>query len=232
MAFGRYVTYEIKGAKIKYTSEENTGNVKYIDELGAVYSYDDERIIYDPEIRKGENRFKASGYTTTAGLDYDLLLRTYTDNVITYQNENMSGFDSYTITAISVEALNEYMLHGQDETYLGISTETIYNIETRISDSVFYYVDGETGAVTTLNVQSVLDAYKAEQEAQAQKNSETIWSIINYITGGIMVATGVILIVTPFAAAAPSLIVGGTAMIAMETNPITISPINIFLRRV
>lgn len=215
IAFGKYCTYAINGATIEFSSVENNESIIYDEKLGVLYSYDDERIVFDLAIGTDGNTFLESAYTTSAGLDYDLLFNTFINDAICYQDSNMVGLDSFTITAISIESLHEYVLHGQDESYLGITPDELYRIESQLANSVFYYVNSETGAISTLDISDVLGIYKAEQNA---KNSDTFWSIFSYVLSATMIVVGTILCFTPAAALGAGLIVGGIIGIAMEVH--------------
>ena len=211
IAYSKYVRYQIRefGIEIKDNINVDDGNIIYDNEslltqvvgIGYLYNYDLNRAVYDPDLG---NAFNKDGYSITAGLDYEALLEAYRIP-INLQNQKAVTMDSMTITAVSIEAINEYMLHGQREEFLGLSAEQIYLIESQLDSTTFYYVDGVTGAIGTLDVASVLEIIKQTQGTVW----DTVWKAVSFALSVISIVVGVVLCFTPAAALGVGLIIGG-----------------------
>jgi len=202
VAFDKYCQYSIDGLNISYSSMTNDESL-YNTNLGSLYDYDLERIIYEPDLGA---TFTPSGYSINSGLDYDMLLDSYR-TIIDYQNNNAITMDTVSITAIDISAINEYVLQGQKEEFLGISTAQIQYIESCISSTTFYYIDGITGEVGVLEL----------PEITAGDSSSTIWNIINVALSGLSIIAGILLCCTGFGVGfGVGLIVGGVIGITAQ----------------
>ena len=90
-------------------------------------------------------------------------------------------------------------MHGQDESYLGISTDEIAFIESQLSTTTFYYIDGVTGQVSVLEIPEI-----------ETDDSATIWNILNLVLNVVMIEIGIVLCCTGVGAGlGASLIAGG-----------------------
>lgn len=194
VAFDEYVVYSIDGYRISCISVENSyGN--YNLGLGYLYDYDKDEAVYDPDLGKAYDK---SGYTLSSSVDYEKIIETYR-TIIDYQDSNGVTVETVTFTAIDVSAINEYVLHGQDESYLGISTDEIAFIESQLSTTTFYYIDGVTGQVSVLEIPEI-----------ETDDSATIWNILNLVLNVVMIEIGIVLCCTGVGAGlGASLIAGG-----------------------
>lgn len=192
IAFEQYVSYTVDGYRITYLSSENNPD-SYFTDLGYLYDYDKNEVVYDLDLGA---EFEKCGYALASGVDYDKLIETYksiTDN----QDANGTTVDSITITVVDVAAINEYVLHGQDETFLGISSEQIAFVESQVTNSTFYYVDGTTGQISVLEIPEI-----------TTDNSATIWNIIDVVLNSLMIVVGVVLIIAAAFTAGATLAAG------------------------
>ena len=194
VAFDEYVVYSIDGYRISCISVENSyGN--YNLGLGYLYDYDKDEAVYDPDLGKAYDK---SGYTLSSSVDYEKIIETYR-TIIDYQDSNGVTVETVTFTAIDVSAINEYVLHGQDEKFLGISTDEIAFVESQLSTTTFYYIDGVTGQVSVLEIPEI-----------ETDDSATIWNILNLVLNVAMIVGGIVLCCTGVGAGlGASLIVGG-----------------------
>ncbi len=201
VAFDEYVVYSIDGYRISCISVENSyGN--YNLGLGYLYDYDKDEAVYDPDLGKAYDK---SGYTLSSSVDYEKIIETYR-TIIDYQDSNGVTVETVTFTAIDVSAINEYVLHGQDESYLGISTDEIAFIESQLSTTTFYYIDGVTGQVSVLEIPEI-----------ETDDSATIWNILNLVLNVVMIEIGIVLCCTGVGAGlGASLIVGGIVGIVAQ----------------
>ena len=180
IAFEQYVTYAVDGYRITYIASDDEPD-NYLYELGFLYNYDKGEVIYDPDLG---TEFDKSGYSLAIAADHEKLIEAYR-TIIDYQNTNGVTVDSITFTVIDVSAINEYVLHGQDETFLGISSEQIAFVESQITNTSFYYIDGVTGQISVLEIPEI-----------TTDNSATIWNILNVVLNVAMIVGGIIICCT------------------------------------
>jgi hypothetical protein len=199
VAYGKYVHYTMKDfvievKSIKNESENIDGFLKQIisyqhkltntdGDLEYLYSYDLDRVIYDPQIGKA---FENNVFSTLNSIDYDYALELY-NQIILNQDANYNTVETFVITTISVEAINEYNVTHQIEAFMGLSAEQIYFVESQISNSQYYYIDGVTGEVRVLEIL-----------ADPPKGSN-FWNVLSWVMAGVQIVGGIITIVTSLA---------------------------------
>lgn len=178
IAHDKYITYKVKDYKIEYSIKENVAS-EYDLELGYLYNYDLEQPVYDPDLNGGTLTTVADAFSIIQGVDYDYALDS-AHITIAQQNDNYVTVDTMQVLYISREAINEYMVHNQDESYLGIPAETLQQLESQLNDTLFYYVDGNG------------ELQVAEVPPDPEPNIfKLIMSIIQITVGAILVVTGV-----------------------------------------
>ena len=106
------------------------------------------------------------------------------NQLILNQNANYAKVETFVVTAISVAAINEYNAHGQQESFLGLSAEQIYFVESQINNSLYYYVDGETGELRVLEV------------PKDPPEGVDWWNVLSWVLAVAQIVIGVVLIVT------------------------------------
>lgn len=143
IANDRYVVYSVEYSVIDYYIYEN--NVENFDlSLGKIYNYDLDRVVYDPDLGYNSQGFSAQSLNNFT--DYELATN-YFRSYITEQNNKGLEVNTITSAYISYAALNEWKLNNQDESFLGISAEEIYEFESSLSITEYYVVafNPETG---------------------------------------------------------------------------------------
>jgi hypothetical protein len=138
VAFDKYFIYEVSNFEIDINEFANDPNL-YEYELGAVYSYDIGRIVFDPNIGTQQ---VLSATSLNTGTDYALVREAFR-SYIEQQNSNGLAVDTVTTSYISMAAINEWMLYGQDESFLGLSPEEIELFESQLGEHEYYYIDAE-----------------------------------------------------------------------------------------
>lgn len=147
VAFNQYCQYSVEGNKITYSSQEDNEEL-YNQELGFLYNYDLDKIVFDPNLGK---KFDTNGFSTSSPFDYDEAYDLFKSQ-IREQDNNLYTVETVNVLMISVDALKDYLLHDQDETYLGVSADELYYYESQVDATQYYYIDGQTGAVSVLNL--------------------------------------------------------------------------------
>ena len=180
IAYGEYCQYSIKDHIIcDYLPVAYTENL--VDPtLGVLYDYDLERIVYDPYLGEA---FDESGYSIAAGVDYEYALEIF-NTIIENQNSNATTVDTMSVTAVSVSAINEYILHNQNEDFLGIPAQQLQFIEANLANNIYYYVD-ENGEVQYLEI------------PQDQiKKGVSVWQVLSLVLNTVQIGVGIVLICT------------------------------------
>ncbi|MDE6001862.1 MAG: InlB B-repeat-containing protein, partial [Clostridia bacterium] len=144
VADGKYVVYSVDGTLVNYTSvpaNENVFNAEY----GSVYSYDEGRIVFDPDLGKKVD-FKSTSLNTM--LDPAIAKGEY-EKYVTEQTANGFTVDTLNFVYISYDSLSAYYLSQQDESLLGIDVQEFYEMERTVGPNEYYTVD-EDGNLTKL----------------------------------------------------------------------------------
>ena len=177
---GKYVTYTINQTVIDYTSVPNDVGA-YNLEYGAIFSYDDDRYVFDPDIGKSVDTITTSLNTL---LDPIIAENEY-NRYIAEQTANGFTVDTMNFVYIRYEALEAYCLTHQDESLLGIDVQEFYDIERTVGPNEYYTVDAD-GNLTKLEFPP------NEDESKASWLDRLFGAIISV---GIIVA-GVIIVAT------------------------------------
>ncbi len=112
---GQYVQYGVNqdGALFCETTPYTRGECD--ESLGALYSYDENRFLYDPDMG---NYVPINGESLFASIDYDEL-EAEINKAIEEQNKNFSQQDVVSAAYAAQEAVVSYLLSTQEETFLG-----------------------------------------------------------------------------------------------------------------
>ena len=196
VAYNKYITYTVKDFKVEYTTKDNSFE-NYNLELGYLFDYDNESPIYDPELNSN-TVFKSEAFSIVQGVDYNFTYNTSV-SMINDQNNNFLTVDTMQIFYISREALNEFIIHNQEESYLGIPTDEIQRLESQLDNTMFYYVD-ENGELQL-----------AQIPADPERNIfKTIMAVAQITIGAILIVTGA------GAVAGAGMIVSGTVSLLSD----------------
>lgn len=180
VADNKYIVYSVDGTQIHYSVAEATEE-NYNAEIGAVYSYDEGRIVYDPLLGTFANAHATSLNTL---LDPVIAENEY-NRYIAEQTANGFTVDTMNFVYISRAALEAYCLNGQDESLLGIDVQEFYDMERTVGPNEYYTVDAD-GNLTKLNFPP------KEDESKGSWLDRLLGAIISV---GIM-AVGVIIVAT------------------------------------
>lgn len=92
--------------------------------LGALYSYDDERYVFDPDVG---NYFPLTGISLNEKIDYTAIEKEINE-ILEQQDSNLAKVDIETSVYFVHEALNSYLLSMQEETFLGYKVSELIAI--------------------------------------------------------------------------------------------------------
>ena len=128
---GKYVRYGVndEGA-IWFDETEYTRG--YCDEsLGALYSYDEGRFVYDPGV--GEY-VPITGESISQCIDY-VALEAEVNRILREQDYNFSSTDVTTAINISQIAVIDYLMSMSEETFMGYNVSDLINIAKELDPS-------------------------------------------------------------------------------------------------
>lgn len=145
VADDKYIVYSVDGTQIHYSVAEATED-NYNPKIGAVYSYDEGRIVYDPLLGTFANTHATSLNTL---LDPVIAESEY-NRYIAEQTANGFTVDTMNFVYISLAALEAYLSSGQDESLLGIDVQEFYDMERTVGPNEYYTVDAD-GNLAKLN---------------------------------------------------------------------------------
>ncbi len=118
---GKYIQYGINDKGCLFHTEADFDKDNVDTDLGALYSYDDNRFLYDPNL--GEY-VTISGTTLFSNVDYDAL-QTEVNRILDEQDFNFSSVDVSSAAYFAKEAVCSYLLSLQEETFLGCDVEVL-----------------------------------------------------------------------------------------------------------
>jgi len=96
--------------------------------LGALYSYDDQKYLYDPDVG---NAVKVTGTSLVDNIDYDEL-EAEINRILEEQDYNFSEADVKSIVYESKDAIDSYWLQHQNETFMGFKVKDLIEISQQL----------------------------------------------------------------------------------------------------
>ncbi len=211
VADNKYIVYSVDGTQIHYSVAEATEE-NYNAEIGAVYSYDEGRIVYDPLLGTFANAHATSLNTL---LDPVIAENEY-NRYIAEQTANGFTVDTMNFVYISRAALEAYCLNGQDESLLGIDVQEFYDMERTVGPNEYYTVDAD-GNLTKLNFPPKEDESKG---SWLDRLFGAIISVGMIVVGVVIVATVSVISCGAATAAAPYIMgafIGAGMEVFMQT---------------
>lgn len=179
VAYEKYVVYALNNTNLFFSSI-SVNKAIYNSQYGKVYSYDDDRYVFDPDLGKKAD-VKATSINTL--LDPVIAKNEY-GRYIAEQTANGFTVDTMNFVYISYAAIEAYYLSNQDESLLGIDVQEFYEAERTVGPNEYYTVDAE-GNLTKLE-------FPPKEEEKA--------SWLDRLTGAIlaidMILAGVIIVMT------------------------------------
>ena len=146
IAHDLYVIYSVNYTTISYIKTENIWS-NYNLELGFLFNFDIGRPVYDPYLGQ---EFTPSAFSTVEYQDYDFILGML-QALMHEQEANGTSVDAVSTFFISEQAINDFIMFGQQESFLGLSVYSLYYIESQL-DSTHFYVIMEDGTLEVLEI--------------------------------------------------------------------------------
>jgi len=143
VVYNQYVTYgvNVNGQLYYETAEYERGNCN--EELGSLYSFDESQYVYDVEI--GEYVY-ISGQPLATQIDY-ALLEVEINKILETQDVNFATVDIETSVNFAQEAVTNYLLSLQVESFLGYGVKSLVETASALDPMECYRVTSE-GLIT------------------------------------------------------------------------------------
>ena len=145
VAYETYVFYQASERLVQYTATPDTG--VYLDIYGDVFSYDEGDYCH---FSNYDSEFLLDATSLDGTIDYEVFKRTYQET-LELQLSNGIDIQVEKMDFISEQAINDYIAHDQDETFLGVDAETLMYYEANINAGVYYAI-GKDGTVHVLEL--------------------------------------------------------------------------------
>lgn len=121
VVWGQYLQYGVDAnGSITYKTE-NYQRGQCDESLGTLYSYDDEKTVFDPDVG---NYIPISGISLSEQIDYTAL-EAEVNRILDEQDFNFSTADIETTVHFAQEAVNSYLLSLQIESFMGIPVDEL-----------------------------------------------------------------------------------------------------------
>lgn len=143
VAYEKYVQYQVADYTIQYSINSDVG--EYNDSLGDVYNYDIGDYCHYTNYG---TEFDLAAYGISSDLDYNQILQLFKETMET-QLQNSVTINVEQADFVSIQALNDYVVHNQDERFLGVDADELLYYEANISSNQYYiiYENGEVGVL-------------------------------------------------------------------------------------
>lgn len=121
VVYGKYVTYGVSPEGQMFFEESKYEHGKCDESLGSLYSFDEARYVYDVDL--GEYVY-ISGESLATQLDY-VALEKEINKILETQDANFAAVEVETSVYFAQEAVTNYLLSLQEETFLGYDVNTL-----------------------------------------------------------------------------------------------------------
>ncbi len=125
--WGQYLKYGVKAGVITYACTEFSKE-KCDESIGALYSYDDGKYLYDPEVG---DYVRVTGSSISESIDYDEL-QTKIDDILNNQDQYFSNVDIEESAYLAQEAFESYLLSMQEEKFMGYDVKELIKISSEL----------------------------------------------------------------------------------------------------
>lgn len=129
----QYIQYGVDDNGIITYSKEDYSDGIYDESIGSLYSYDEKRYLYDVD---GGESVPLKGEALSMEIDYDAL-EDEINNIIAEQNSLFSNMDIQFELYFAKEAVTNYLLSMQEETFLGYNVDELVELSKNIDTSEF-----------------------------------------------------------------------------------------------
>ncbi|MCH5256165.1 MAG: hypothetical protein J1D87_02685 [Lachnospiraceae bacterium] len=146
VVYGKYVKYGVDEKGSLFYKEAIYDKESVDEEIGSLYSYDDQRYLYD--LDQG-NYTGIAGASLSTEIDYDEL-QAEINRILEEQDFNFATIDIETCAYYAQEAVESYFLSIQEETFLGYDVDYLVEITSKLDPMECYRITNDRMMVFTL----------------------------------------------------------------------------------
>ena len=197
---GMYIKYGVDDSDNQFYTEEAFSREVVDTNLGALYSYDEKKFLYNPDIG---NYVFVNGVSLNKEIDYGEL-ENQVNAILENQDNKFSDVEIETITHYAKEALMNYWLSMQEEQFMGYSVSELVKEAETIDPKECIQFTSEGYVITDLN------PYAAQTKRDVAK-----WAIGSSCAITVA-ATTALTVFVPAARPAASLLSGAAVQVFVE----------------
>ncbi len=147
VVWGQYLQYGVDAnGAVTYKAEKyQRGSCD--ESLGALYSYDEEKNVFDPDVG---NYVPITGVSLSQQIDYSAL-EAEVNRILEEQNTNFSTTDIEHFVHTAQEAYNSYLLSLQAESFMGIPVEELIQKASELDPMSCIQITPEGTVVVPMN---------------------------------------------------------------------------------
>ena len=145
VVYGQYLIYGIDDEGSIFYKNQPYKKEECDESLGALYSYDESRFLYDPNVG---NFLPVTGDSLTEKVDFAALEKEIND-VLAEQDKNFVTVDKDQCIAISQKAVKSYLLSLQEETFLGYDVKSLVELAEELDPRECFRITDEGFIVLT-----------------------------------------------------------------------------------
>lgn len=146
VVYGKYLKYGVDLSGSLYYEEELYDKNSVDESVGSLYSYDEQRYLYD--LDQG-NYTGITGNSLSSEIDYEAL-EAEINRVLEEQDFNFATVDIETYAYYAQEAVESYFLSMQEETFLGYDVDYLIEITSELDPMECYRITNDGMMVLTL----------------------------------------------------------------------------------
>ena len=139
VVYGKYLKYGVDEAGRVFYETEDFSREKCDTSLGSLYSFDEKKYLYNPEV--GEY-VVISGTSLSSEIDY-ALLEEEINAVLRKQDYNFSGVNVETYAYVAQTAIQNYLRSMQEATFMGYSVPYLVELAGQIDPNECYRITSD-----------------------------------------------------------------------------------------
>lgn len=139
VVYNQYVTYGVDADGRLFYEAEQYEHGKCDESIGSLYSYDESRYVYDVDLGEYVN---ISGEPLASQMDY-VALEEEINRILENQDANFTTVDVETSVYFAQEAVTNYLLSFQEETFLGYDVKSLVEAASALDPMECYRITSD-----------------------------------------------------------------------------------------
>ena len=139
VVYEKYLKYGVDSKGHVYYETQDYDKDRCDESLGALYSFDEEKYLYDTDFG---NYIPISGTSLSEEIDYEELERAINE-ILDKQDFDFTSIEIQTYAYIAQEAIQSYLLSVQQETFLGYDVKELVRLAGEIDPTECYRITSD-----------------------------------------------------------------------------------------